>query len=107
MGAAAGVEIQKPVDASEIRATGNLRIAKDEVIRLRDLLGHFAKDAGFAEVVYDASDLCFGDNEEEDFERCVEEVAHIRRCLRLRPQSAARRGETTRAGKNGGESEIC
>lgn len=91
MGAAASIEMEKPVDASEIRSTGSLIVAKNEVIRLRETLGHLAKQAGMTEVVYDASDICFDVNEEEDFERCVEEIAHIRRCLQLRPQSVARR----------------
>lgn len=91
MGAAAAFEMQKPVDASEIRATGDLNVARSEVIRLRKALGHLARDAGFAEVIYDASDICLGTDEREDFERCVCEVAHIRRCLQLRPQSSTRR----------------
>ncbi len=85
------MEIQKPVDASEIRATGSLQVARDEIIRLRTTLGHLAKDAGFADVVYDASDLCLGDDERQDFERCVEEISYIRRALQLSTQSSKRR----------------
>jgi hypothetical protein len=60
MGAAASIETQKPIDASEIRSSASLEVAKGEVIRLRALLGHLAKAAGFDAVVYDASDLVLG-----------------------------------------------
>ena len=42
-------------------------------------------------MIYDASDLCLGDSEAEDFERCVGEVCHIRSALRLSTQSSKRR----------------
>eukprot|EP00604_Paraphysomonas_vestita_P000893 CAMPEP_0174820062 /NCGR_PEP_ID=MMETSP1107-20130205/3626_1 /TAXON_ID=36770 /ORGANISM="Paraphysomonas vestita, Strain GFlagA" /LENGTH=120 /DNA_ID=CAMNT_0016034643 /DNA_START=119 /DNA_END=478 /DNA_ORIENTATION=+ len=90
MGAAASIEMQKPTDASDILITGSLKYAKDEVIRLRELLGQYAKDAGFAEVIYDASDLVLGENEQDDFERCVDEVAHIRAALRMSTQKSRR-----------------
>lgn len=97
MGAAASVECERPADASEIRATGSVDVALGEVVRLRKLLGHLAKDAGFAEVVYDGSDLVLGENEMEDFARCVAEVAHIRSALRLATQNSRRRARGTYA----------
>ena len=85
MGAAVGVELAKPIDASDITNNGTLELARSEVVHLRAALGHFAKGAGFADVVYDASDLVLdGDGqEEENFRRCVDEVKHIRSALRL------------------------
>lgn len=94
MGAAASVESQHPIDASDIRSSGSVDVALGEVVRLRNLLGHLAKDAGFSEVVFDGSDLVLGSSEEEDFERCVQEVAHIRSALRLSTQSSKRRGRS-------------
>jgi hypothetical protein len=91
MGSAVSVELEKPADASDIRSSGDVTVARNEVIRLRNSLGHLAKDAGFAEVVYDASDLCQGVNDLEDFERCCEEISYIRRALRLSTQSEKRR----------------
>lgn len=91
MGAAASFECQRPVDASDIRQSESVDVALAEVIRLRKMLGHLAKDNGFAEVVYDGSDLVLGINEMEDFERCVTEVAHIRSCLQLATQNSRRR----------------
>ena len=79
MGAAVGIELQKPLDASDIRESGSLDIARGEVMKLRASLGKYAASAGFAEVVFDASDLVQGIDETEDFERCIAEVAHIRR----------------------------
>ena len=90
MGAAVGVEIQKPVDASDVLMTGSLATARGEVVRLREKLGHLAKLAGFADVVYDASDLCLGEKESEDFDRCIAEIVHIRSALRLSTQSSKR-----------------
>jgi hypothetical protein len=90
MGAAAGVEINKPTDASDISATGNLEFARGEVMRLRNMLGQYARDAGFSEVIYDASDLVLGENEEEDFERCIDEIIHIRTACRMATQKSRR-----------------
>lgn len=101
MGASVSVasgEMHKPIDASDIRATDSLLEARAEVVRLRALLGHLAKDVGFAEVVYDASDLVKGENEKEDFERCVAAVSHIRQCLHLHTQSSKRKERATRVG---------
>ena len=78
MGAAASFESQRPVDASDIRESNSVDVALGEVVKLRKMLGHLAAANGFAEVVYDGSDLVRGINEEEDFEKCVKEVAHIR-----------------------------
>ncbi len=89
MGAAVGVEIGKPIDASDVN--GNLNLARNEVIRLRMALGHLAKRAGFSEVVYDASDLVLGQDENSDLERCVSEVIHIRSALQLATASDKRR----------------
>ena len=91
MGSAVSVELEKPADASDVRSTGDLETARNEIIRLRHALGHLAKGAGFADVVYDASDLCQGVNDGEDFVRCVEEISYIRRALRLSTQSEKRR----------------
>jgi hypothetical protein len=91
MGAAAAVELEKPPDASDILGSGSLDFAKTEVIRLRKDLGHLADRYGIEAVVYDASDIVQGDNEQEDFMRCVREVAHIRQCLRLNTQTSKRR----------------
>ena len=89
MGAAASVEMAKPADASDISCT-NLEGAKNEVIRLRALLGQYARQAGFNEVVYDASDLVLGECEIREFQRCVDEVIYIRSALRLSTQKATR-----------------
>ena len=94
MGSAASVEALKPTNASEIRQTGSLEVARGEVIRLRELLGHLAAQAGFDAVIYDASDLVQGEDSKADFERCCNEVAHIRSALRLSTQSAKRRTRT-------------
>eukprot|EP00603_Paraphysomonas_imperforata_P009316 CAMPEP_0114414166 /NCGR_PEP_ID=MMETSP0103-20121206/1243_1 /TAXON_ID=37642 ORGANISM="Paraphysomonas imperforata, Strain PA2" /NCGR_SAMPLE_ID=MMETSP0103 /ASSEMBLY_ACC=CAM_ASM_000201 /LENGTH=125 /DNA_ID=CAMNT_0001582289 /DNA_START=137 /DNA_END=514 /DNA_ORIENTATION=+ len=90
MGAAASVEMNKPADASDIASANSLDIARDEVIRLRGALGHFARQAGFNEVVYDASDLVLGEDSDKDFKRCVDEVIFIRSALRLSTQKATR-----------------
>ena len=42
MGAAVTIELNKPVDASDIRSSDNLSVAQNEVIRLRKELGHLA-----------------------------------------------------------------
>jgi hypothetical protein len=83
MGAAASIESMKPVDASDVRSSGDLTYARGEVVQLR-------KNLGKAAVVYDASDLCRGVDLTEDFDRCVSEIAHIRQCLRLSTQGARR-----------------
>ena len=82
------VELQRPVDGSDLPT---LKEARDELLRLRQTLGHLAQDNGFAEVVYDGSDLIKGVDEEADYERCKAEVVHIRACLRLSTQNARRR----------------
>ena len=92
MGAAASIEAMKPVDASDIRNSGDLAYARGEIVQLRASLGKYALQAGFQElVVYDASDLCRGIDEAEDFENCIAEIAHIRQCLRLSTQGARRK----------------
>lgn len=88
MGSAVSVEIFKPADGSDLVS---FEAAKAEVVHLRATLGHLAKDNGFTEVVYDASDLVHGIDEEADFTRCRDEVVHIRGCLRLSTQNAKRR----------------
>lgn len=91
MGAAASIEGMKPVDASDIRNSNDLGYARSEIIQLRASLGKYALQAGFGDVVvYDASDLCQGMVEAEDFERCIVEIAHIRQCLKLSTQGARR-----------------
>ncbi len=96
LGAAASIEVTKPLDASDIRATtvGSLELARGEVVRLRAELGHLAKLAGIEIIVYDASDIVLGQKEEEDFERCVQELSHIRTLLRLHTQSDKRRARS-------------
>lgn len=91
MGAAASIESQKPTDASDIAESNSVIVARNEVARLRKDLGHFARNAGFAEVVYDVSDLVLEENEKEDFDRCINEIVHIRKALRLSTQNARRR----------------
>lgn len=98
MGAAATFEMSKPVDAHDILASNSLAFAKGEVIRLREALGHLAKLAGIDSVVYDASDIVLGASDEEDFERCVREVAHIRQCLQLHTQNSRRRTRVSNLG---------
>ena len=49
-----------------------------------------APAAGFETVVMDASDLCLGENELDDHERCCNEVAHIRAALQLATQRSRR-----------------
>ena len=91
MGAAVTVELSKPLDASDIRSTNSLVVAKNEIIRLRENLGHLAKNMpGFSQISYDASDLCLGVNEMEDFERCIKGIEHIRRALQLSTQKSRR-----------------
>jgi hypothetical protein len=90
MGAAVSIELQKPTDASDIIQSGKLEDARNEVMRLRADLGHLAKSAGFADVVYDASDLCLGINEDDDFKRCIKEIIHIRTALQLSTQQSRR-----------------
>lgn len=92
MGAAASFECQRPVDASDIRESGSVDVALAEVVRLRNLLGHLAKANGFADVDYTGGDLVQGVDEDEDFERCIKEIAHIRSCLMLATQNSRRRG---------------
>ena len=91
MGAAASIEALKPADASDVAGTGELEVVKGEVIRLREALGAFAKDAGFADVVYDASDLVKGVDAQKDFDNCVAEIVHIRSALRLSTAAGKRR----------------
>eukprot|EP01039_Chlorochromonas_danica_P004513 gene4513-4949_t len=92
MGAAVAVEIKKPPDASDILETHNLAFARSEIVRLRRELGHLAASYGMEVVSLDASDLVLGENEEEDFMRCVNEISHIRRCLQLHTQTHIRQG---------------
>ena len=91
MGASVTIELSKPTDASDVRNTGDLDFARSEIIRLRQQLGHLAKDYGMDIVALDASDLVQGENTDEDFERCIREIAHIRRCLQLNTQTSKRR----------------
>lgn len=91
MGAAVTIELQKPVDGSDIKSTGQLDHAKAEITRLRGLLGHLAKDMETDGVIYDAHDLCMGVNEAEDFNRCIEEICHIRKALQMSTQRARRK----------------
>ena len=56
-------------------------------------------------MVYDASDIVLGDDEQSDFERCLDEVAHIRRCLQLSTQSSRRRNRYQPSGE-GAESKT-
>ena len=91
MGAAASVELNKPADVSDITVTNDIEVAKAELIRLRTLLGHLASQYGFATVVLDASDVVKGEVVEEDFERCIAEIRHIRACLRLGTAKATRK----------------
>lgn len=91
MGAAATIELGKPPDASDILKSGSLIFAKGEVIRLRRELGHLAASYGIQVVVYDASDIVQGKDEQEDFRKCIAEVAHIRQCLRLNTQTSKRK----------------
>lgn len=91
MGAAAAIEIRKPVDASDILATKSLTFAREEVIRLRTELGHLANLYKIEILSMDASDLVLGNNEDDDFHRCVEYISHIRQCLQLNTQTSKRR----------------
>ena len=93
MGAAVSIELSKPLDASDIRITNDLSIAKTEIIRLRTNLGHLAThstDKCFSQLCLDANDLCLGVDEKEDFERCVEGIAHIRKALNFSTQRSRR-----------------
>lgn len=90
MGAVASIETKKPTDASDILSTKSLDFAKSEIIRLRQQLGHLAHLYGMEVLSLDASDLVLGENQEEDFMRCVREISHIRRCLQLNTQTSIR-----------------
>lgn len=107
MGAVASIEVLKPVDASDIYQTGSLEAARGEVMRLREKLGHLAKQAGFADVVYDASDLVQGVKESEDFDRCIAEIVHIRSALRLATQSQRRQTRSALSGVNSADLEAA
>lgn len=91
MGAAVTIELAKPADASDIISTGSLEYAKNEILRLRNDLGHLAQSYGMQVMPNNADDLIFGDDENGDFERVVAEIVHIRACLRLNTQSSKRR----------------
>lgn len=91
MGAAVALELSKPVDAKDITDSGSLEYAKNEVIRLRQNLSHLAEKHGMKIMTNDASDLIHGSNETDDFNRCVDEVKHIRACLQLNTQTSKRR----------------
>jgi hypothetical protein len=96
MGAAAAIEGRKPVDASDITASGSLDVARNEIIMLRTTLGKYATQAGFSDnFSLDASDLVQGTDEGEDFNRCVAEIRHIRECLRLSTAGARRATRAT------------
>ncbi len=96
MGAAAAIEARKPVNASDIIASGSLDVARNEIIMLRTTLGKYATQAGFSDnFSLDASDLVQGTDEGEDFNRCVAEIRHIRECLRLSTQGARRATRAT------------
>jgi hypothetical protein len=60
MGAAVTIELQKPVDASDIIASKSLKVAREEVIRLRTSLGHLAVENGFSPPDLEANDLISG-----------------------------------------------
>ena len=61
------------------------------LFRLRTTLGSYAKQGGFNdELLLDASDLVQGSNETEDFNRCMQEIIHIRKCLQLHTQHSKR-----------------
>jgi len=89
MGAAVTIELVKPLDGSDII---NIEMARNEIIRLRTTLGHLANLGGYSgEIVLDASDIVLGENEADDFNRCLQEIIHIRRCLQLHTQNSKRR----------------
>ena len=88
MGAAASVECRFPIDASDVGSS--LETAQAELIRLRGVLGHLAKDYGVDTVCYDASDVVLGEDKEADRVRCVREISHIRQLLNLNTQAAVR-----------------
>lgn len=96
MGATASIELGKPVDASDILESNSLDFAKSEVIRLRKDLAHLAASYGVTILSLDASDIVHGRNENEDFHRCVKEIAHIRACLQLNTAQASRRNRRGR-----------
>lgn len=99
MGAAAAIEeLQKPVDCSDIIQANDLNFAVSEIIRLRKDLGHLAEKYNIKILSYDASDIVLG-NYEEDFNRCVKEISHIRQCLRLNTLSSSRNRRGTPGGR--------
>lgn len=94
MGAAVTVELNKPIDGSDIKLFDH---AKSELIQLRNLLGSLTKDKNknisnhMTHGKIDLSDICLGLNENDDFNRCVEEICHIRKALQLSTQKARRK----------------
>jgi hypothetical protein len=92
MGAAVMMELAKPVDGSDIIS---LDYARREILHLRSELGHLAQQYGMEVMPVDASDLILGRNEQDDFERVVQEVVHIRACLQLNTQTSKRRTRYT------------
>ncbi len=96
MGATASIELEKPVDASDILASDSLEFAKSEVVRLRRELGHLAAAYGVELLSYDASDIVLGRSDDDDFHRCVKEIAHIRACLQLNTAQSSRRNRRGR-----------
>ena len=109
MGAAASIECRNPIDASDVG--GSLATAKAELVRVRGVLGHLAKDYGVNSVCYDASDVVHGEDEEVDRVRCIRELTHIRQLLNLNTQSSLRRGRSYPAassfGSKTGEGDDC
>ena len=91
MGAAVTIELTKPSDARDIRESGSLAYAKNEIMRLRSELGYLAQQYGMQIMPADASDLILGYDDDDDFERIIAEICHIRACLRLNTQSSKRR----------------
>jgi len=89
MGAAVTIELQKPIDASDIKSIDS---ARKEVTRLRNLLGILAnEDRGINSNALHNDDLCLGINEMEDLNRYIDEIIHIRIALQIRTQKARRK----------------
>jgi hypothetical protein len=89
MGATASIELAKPADGSDITATNDVTAARSELHRLRKALGHLAIANGFAAVDLEMKDVTT-DDENADFNKCIQEIVHIRGALRLSTQQTRR-----------------
>ena len=89
--------MEKPEDASDLRSSGDLEAAKMEILHFRKVFGSYAVNAGFPEGIrFDCDDVIKGINEEEDFERCIQEIQRLRSQLRFVVKSSQKSNHSVR-----------